>query len=64
MRTLWGEIKMKPKLAPSFTSNLSKYIIQYSSLMASGGIWVLVHSAIKLASTWDLMAVQGAFEIP
>jgi hypothetical protein len=59
-----GETKMKPKPAPSFTNDPSKYIIQYSLVTVAGGIRVLVHSALKSASTWDLMVVQGAYEIP
>ena len=31
---------------------------------ATGGIWISVHFATKLASTWDLMAVRGVYEMP
>jgi hypothetical protein len=49
---------MSPALAPLFISNPLKYIIQYSYSTGTGGIWVLVHSTTKFASTWDLMAFQ------
>jgi hypothetical protein len=64
MRTPRGETKARPRLAPCFISNPSKYIIQYSSSMAGQGIWVLVHSAMKSMSASDLIAIRGAYEIP
>ena len=64
MRTPRGETKTSLALAPLFISNLSKYIIQYSWSTTAGGIWISVHSATKSASTWDLMIVRGAYEMP
>ena len=54
MRTLRGKTKTSPASAPFFISDPSKYIVQYSS----------VYSVMKSASTWDLMAIQGAYEMP
>ena len=61
---LEGQNKDSPVLTPFFISDPPKYIVQYSWSMAAGGIWISVHSATKLASTWDLMAVRGAYEMP
>jgi hypothetical protein len=52
-----GETKRSPTLAPLFISNPSKYMVQYSCSTGAGGNWVSVHSAMKSASIWDLMAV-------
>ena len=57
-------MKTSPTPMPFFISDPLKYIIQYSWSMTAGGIWTSVHSATKLASTWDLMAVQEAYEMP
>ena len=51
------EMKTSPASAPFFISNPSKYIGQYSSSTTAGNIWTSVHSAMKSASTWDLMAI-------
>ena len=64
MRTLRGEMKTSPVPAPFFISDPLKYIVQYSWSMTIGGIWILVHSAMKSDRTWDLMVVRGAYEIP
>ena len=64
MRTLRGKTKTSPKPTPFFISDPSKYIVQYSWLMVVGGIWILVHFVTKTTSTWDLMAVRGAYEMP
>jgi hypothetical protein len=57
-----GETKTSPAPTPFFISdNPSEYIVKYSRSMGAGNIWISVHSAMKLASTWDLMAFRGAY---
>ena len=64
MRTPRGDTKTYPALAPFFISDPSKYIVQYSWSTTAGGVWTSVHSAMKSANTWDLIAVQEAYVMP
>ena len=55
-----GETKMIPTPTSTLRTESSKYIIQYYSSMAVGGICISIHSA----SAWDLITVRGAKVMP
>jgi hypothetical protein len=56
-------MKTRPTPTPSFMTEPLKYIIHLSCSIGADGVWISVHSATKSASTWDLMALRGAYEM-
>jgi hypothetical protein len=51
----------RPIPAPSFMTEPSKYMVEFSCLIDAGGVWISIHSATKSASTWDLIALRGVY---
>jgi hypothetical protein len=55
-----GETKSRPAHAPVFITEPSKYRVQHSAWICGGGNCVSVHSVMKSAKIWDLMALRRA----
>jgi hypothetical protein len=53
------ETRMTPAPAPVHMRELSKYMVQYSWRVGGGGVYVSIHSAMKLDKICDLIAILG-----
>jgi hypothetical protein len=52
-------MKYTPALVPSRLRDLWKYMVQCSGWSTRIGVYISVHSAMKLASAYDLIVWRG-----
>ena len=52
---------MTPVPVPAAMNDPSNYIVQYTRLARSGGIYTSVHSVMKSVRTCDLIAILGMY---